>query len=157
MVKTTECYEGRGEGYRGTVDMTPSGIMCQRWDSQYPHNHTFMPQAYPCKWVRNSHEKAHSPIHQWEFPSKQIAGWHSLFSRDLRENYCRNPDGQEFPWCFTSDPRVRTMFCTNIPRCDTHNRPDSGERLSSFMWHWKQQGNSLFYLHQKTMSIFNIS
>uniref|UniRef100_A0A8C6P3H0 Hepatocyte growth factor n=1 Tax=Nothobranchius furzeri TaxID=105023 RepID=A0A8C6P3H0_NOTFU len=88
-----ECYEGRGEGYRGTVDMTPSGIICQRWDSQFPHNHTFSPQAYPCK--------------------------------DLRENYCRNPDGQESPWCFTTDPRVRTMFCTNIPRCGTHNRPES--------------------------------
>uniref|UniRef100_A0A8C6P392 Hepatocyte growth factor n=1 Tax=Nothobranchius furzeri TaxID=105023 RepID=A0A8C6P392_NOTFU len=88
-----ECYEGRGEGYRGTVDMTPSGIICQRWDSQFPHNHTFSPQAYPCK--------------------------------DLRENYCRNPDGQESPWCFTTDPRVRTMFCTNIPRCGTHNRPEN--------------------------------
>uniref|UniRef100_A0A7N8YM71 Hepatocyte growth factor n=1 Tax=Mastacembelus armatus TaxID=205130 RepID=A0A7N8YM71_9TELE len=93
MAETTECYQGRGEGYRGTVDTTPTGLSCQRWDSQYPHNHTFLPQAYPCK--------------------------------DLRENYCRNPDGQEFPWCFTMDPRVRTMFCTNIPQCGTQNKPVS--------------------------------
>uniref|UniRef100_A0A3Q0T1F7 Hepatocyte growth factor n=1 Tax=Amphilophus citrinellus TaxID=61819 RepID=A0A3Q0T1F7_AMPCI len=85
VVETTECYLGRGEGYRGTVDVTPTGLTCQRWDSQYPHNHTFLPEAYPCK--------------------------------DLRENYCRNPDGQEFPWCFTTDPRVRTMLCINIPQC----------------------------------------
>uniref|UniRef100_A0AAQ4NVY1 Hepatocyte growth factor n=1 Tax=Gasterosteus aculeatus aculeatus TaxID=481459 RepID=A0AAQ4NVY1_GASAC len=85
VVETTECYQGRGEGYRGTVDVMPTGLICQRWDSQYPHNHTFTPQAYPCK--------------------------------DLRENYCRNPDGREFPWCFTTDPRVQTMFCNNIPRC----------------------------------------
>ncbi|CAB1431083.1 unnamed protein product [Pleuronectes platessa] len=86
-VETTKCYQGRGRGYKGTVDMTPTGLTCQRWDSQHPHNHTFFPQAYPCK--------------------------------DLRENYCRNPDGQESPWCFTTDPRVRTMFCSNIPQCGT--------------------------------------
>lgn len=51
MIETTECYEGRGVGYRGTVDVTPTGLTCQRWDSQYPHNHTFTPQAYSCKWV----------------------------------------------------------------------------------------------------------
>uniref|UniRef100_I3KCF0 Hepatocyte growth factor n=1 Tax=Oreochromis niloticus TaxID=8128 RepID=I3KCF0_ORENI len=90
VVETTECYQGRGEGYRGTVDMTPTGLTCQRWDSQYPHNHTFLPEAYPCK--------------------------------DLRENFCRNPDGQEFPWCFTTDPRVRTMSCINIPQCDCYER-----------------------------------
>ncbi|XP_029910495.1 hepatocyte growth factor [Myripristis murdjan] len=90
--ETTECYHGKGEGYRGTVDVTPTGLTCQRWDSQYPHNHTFTPQAYRCK--------------------------------DLRENYCRNPDGQDFPWCFTTDPRVRTMFCTNIPQCGTQNTLD---------------------------------
>uniref|UniRef100_G3PGI4 Hepatocyte growth factor n=1 Tax=Gasterosteus aculeatus aculeatus TaxID=481459 RepID=G3PGI4_GASAC len=93
VVETTECYQGRGEGYRGTVDVMPTGLICQRWDSQYPHNHTFTPQAYPCK--------------------------------DLRENYCRNPDGREFPWCFTTDPRVQTMFCNNIPRCGTQNNPVS--------------------------------
>uniref|UniRef100_A0A8C4HZC2 Hepatocyte growth factor b n=1 Tax=Dicentrarchus labrax TaxID=13489 RepID=A0A8C4HZC2_DICLA len=98
VVETTECYQGRGEGYRGTVDVMPTGLTCQRWDSQYPHNHTFTPQAYPCK--------------------------------DLRENYCRNPDGHEFPWCFTTDPRVRRMFCTNIPECGTQNMP-RGERLDN--------------------------
>ncbi|XP_056138083.1 hepatocyte growth factor [Lampris incognitus] len=83
--ETSECYHERGEGYRGTVDSTPTGLTCQRWDSHYPHNHTFNPQNYPCK--------------------------------DLRENYCRNPDGQDFPWCFTTNPRVRSMFCTSIPQC----------------------------------------
>lgn len=58
MVETTECYQGRGEGYRGTVDVMPTGLICQRWDSQYPHNHTFTPQAYPCKWVGLSQKTA---------------------------------------------------------------------------------------------------
>lgn len=88
---TTECYQGRGRGYRGSVDTTPTGLTCQRWDSQHPHNHSYSPQDYPCK--------------------------------DLSENFCRNPDGREFPWCFTTDPRVRMMFCSHIPQCGAHNRP----------------------------------
>lgn len=58
VVETSECYEGRGRGYRGTVDVTPTGLTCQRWDSQYPHNHTFTPQAYTCKWVASA--RAHT-------------------------------------------------------------------------------------------------
>ncbi|XP_041951278.1 plasminogen-like isoform X1 [Alosa sapidissima] len=34
----------------------------------------------------------------------------------LEENYCRNPDGEAKPWCFTTDPRMRWDFC-NIPQC----------------------------------------
>lgn len=140
VAETTECYEGRGQGYRGAMDVTPTGIACQRWDSQYPHNHTFLPQAYPCKWVtkekRSRARERKTTKHALAQPPtcmhlQQITGWLSLLCRDLRENFCRNPDGQEFPWCFTTDPRVRTMFCTNIPQCGTESRA-SGEKLDSF-------------------------
>ncbi|KAG9335230.1 hypothetical protein JZ751_005586 [Albula glossodonta] len=87
---TTKCFQDQGEGYRGTVGVTPTGVPCQRWDSQHPHNHSYSPQNYKCK--------------------------------DLRENYCRNPDGSDLPWCFTTDPNVRRAFCTNIPRCETQTR-----------------------------------
>lgn len=140
VVETTECYRGRGEGYRGTVDMTPTGLTCQRWDSQYPHNHTLLPQAYPCKWVR--HSLTHPPA--CTYTQAHYRKTFSVLSRDLRENYCRNPDGQEFPWCFTTDPRVRMMFCTNIPQCGTQNKPVSGERFNSFIQHSKQKGKSWF-------------
>lgn len=74
-VETTECYQGRGEGYRGTVDVMPTGLICQRWDSQYPHNHTFIPQAYPCKWVRLSYSTCfHSLTHLHALISEQITG-----------------------------------------------------------------------------------
>uniref|UniRef100_A0A672SMA2 Hepatocyte growth factor n=1 Tax=Sinocyclocheilus grahami TaxID=75366 RepID=A0A672SMA2_SINGR len=82
---TTTCFRGRGEGYRGTVGITPEGVTCQRWDAQFPHRHSYAPQNYRCK--------------------------------DLRENYCRNPNGHHLPWCFTTDPNVPVAFCTNIPRC----------------------------------------
>ncbi|XP_024051597.2 plasminogen [Terrapene carolina triunguis] len=36
---------------------------------------------------------------------------------DLRQNYCRNPDGDRAPWCYTIDPTVRWEYC-NLKRCD---------------------------------------
>lgn len=44
--------------------------------------------------------------------------------RDLRENYCRNPDGSEAPWCFTSRPGLRVAFCYQIPRCTEEVVPE---------------------------------
>ncbi|XP_053147122.1 hepatocyte growth factor-like protein isoform X2 [Hemicordylus capensis] len=82
---TTSCFMLKGENYRGKVNTTTSGITCQRWDSQTPHHHHFLPEKYECK--------------------------------DLRENYCRNPDGSEAPWCFTTMPHVRVAFCFQIKRC----------------------------------------
>ncbi|XP_056878848.1 hepatocyte growth factor a isoform X1 [Takifugu flavidus] len=89
---TMSCFQGKGTDYRGTMNVTPEGVTCQRWDSQFPHNHSFLPNSYKCNWC--------------------------VCFRDLRENYCRNPDGAEYPWCFTTDPNQRRANCTNIPRCD---------------------------------------
>lgn len=83
---TTSCVQGKGTDYRGTMNVTPEGVTCQRWDSQSPHNHSFLPQNFKCK--------------------------------DLTENYCRNTDGADHPWCFTTDPNQRIANCTHIPRCD---------------------------------------
>uniref|UniRef100_A0A8D1F9D4 Hepatocyte growth factor n=1 Tax=Sus scrofa TaxID=9823 RepID=A0A8D1F9D4_PIG len=42
---------------------------------------------------------------------------HSYRGKDLQENYCRNPRGEEGgPWCFTSNPEVRYEVC-DIPQC----------------------------------------
>ncbi|XP_033373405.1 hepatocyte growth factor-like protein isoform X5 [Parus major] len=97
---TNGCFRGKGEGYRGRVNVTVSGIPCQRWDSQVPHKHHFMPSKYPCK--------------------------------DLQENYCRNPDGSEAPWCFTSRPTVRIAFCFHIRRC-----PDEQDAQECYHGHGK--------------------
>lgn len=40
-----------------------------------------------------------------------------VWCRGLEENYCRNPDGSEAPWCFTSVPEMRTALCLQIKRC----------------------------------------
>ncbi|KAM8979826.1 hepatocyte growth factor isoform X3 [Sarcophilus harrisii] len=91
-METTHCVRGQGEGYRGTVNTIWNGIPCQRWDTQYPHQHDITPENFKCK--------------------------------DLRENYCRNPDGAESPWCFTTDPNIRIGYCSQIPKCDVSNQQD---------------------------------
>ncbi|XP_035682841.1 plasminogen-like [Branchiostoma floridae] len=68
-----------GSDYRGNVSVTISGKTCQRWDVNFPHKYTFLPEDYP----------------------------------ELVENYCRNPDGQPGPWCYTTDPNTRWKFCCN--------------------------------------------
>ncbi|XP_062977154.1 hepatocyte growth factor-like protein [Elgaria multicarinata webbii] len=83
--RTTSCFSLKGEDYRGKVNITSTGIPCQRWDSQTPHQHRFLPEKYECK--------------------------------NLDENYCRNPDGSEAPWCFTTFPNVQMAFCFQIKRC----------------------------------------
>lgn len=46
---TTSCFRGQGEGYRGTVSVTPAGVTCQHWDALFPHNHSYTPHNYKCK------------------------------------------------------------------------------------------------------------
>uniref|UniRef100_K1PLE8 Plasminogen n=1 Tax=Magallana gigas TaxID=29159 RepID=K1PLE8_MAGGI len=48
--------------------------------------------------------------------SSQTPHSHSLTS--LPENYCRNPDGEPAPWCYTTDPYKRWEIC-NISDCGT--------------------------------------
>ncbi|XP_007484920.1 plasminogen isoform X2 [Monodelphis domestica] len=81
-----ECMHCNGENYQGTVSRTESGTECQRWDSQDPHSHEYIPSKLP--------------------------------NKNLKHNYCRNPDGEPQPWCFTVDPNKRWEFC-NISRCST--------------------------------------
>uniref|UniRef100_A0A8C3R541 Kringle domain-containing protein n=1 Tax=Cyanoderma ruficeps TaxID=181631 RepID=A0A8C3R541_9PASS len=46
--------------------------------------------------------------------------------KDLRMNYCRNPDGELRPWCFTTNPNKRWEYC-NIPRCNSQCLSGKGE------------------------------
>uniref|UniRef100_A0A3B4F895 Plasminogen n=1 Tax=Pundamilia nyererei TaxID=303518 RepID=A0A3B4F895_9CICH len=46
---------------------------------------------------------------------------------DLRGNLCRNPDGDQAPWCFTTDPAVRWEHC-NLKRCSVRPSEVSSPR-----------------------------
>ncbi|XP_077869491.1 plasminogen-like [Saccoglossus kowalevskii] len=76
-----ECYvKPDGLDYRGTVDTTVGGILCQKWSEQTPHTHEFSQVNYPNGGLG-------------------------------RHNYCRNPDYDGAPWCFTTNPDIRWQHC----------------------------------------------
>lgn len=60
--------------------VTNKGHACQRWDSQLPHTHAFLPRFYSSAGI----------------------GEH---------NYCRNPDNDIRPWCFTNESAVEWDYC----------------------------------------------
>uniref|UniRef100_A0A8C4QDN9 Kringle domain-containing protein n=1 Tax=Eptatretus burgeri TaxID=7764 RepID=A0A8C4QDN9_EPTBU len=45
---TTKCFNVRSTAYRGKVSKTRSGLTCQRWDDQKPHEHNRNKKDYPC-------------------------------------------------------------------------------------------------------------
>ncbi|XP_029412012.1 hepatocyte growth factor-like protein isoform X2 [Nannospalax galili] len=45
----------------------------------------------------------------------------NFLDKGLKDNYCRNPDGSERPWCYTTDPHIEREFC-NLPSCEP-NQP----------------------------------
>jgi hypothetical protein len=52
---------------------------------------------------------------------KTCQSWSSQYPHihqytSLPNNYCRNPDGEPRPWCYTTDPKKRWDFC-NVPMC----------------------------------------
>ncbi|KAK2855941.1 hypothetical protein Q5P01_004676 [Channa striata] len=42
--------------------------------------------------------------------------------KDLDNNYCRNPDNERMPWCYTTDPETRWEYC-RVPSCGNSSRP----------------------------------
>ena len=70
-----------GTTYRGHVDVTVSGLPCQRWDSQSPHYHL------------------NTNVLLYPDASLQEAS-----------NFCRNPDEEKTVWCYTTTS-LRWEFC----------------------------------------------
>ncbi|KAJ7335393.1 hypothetical protein JRQ81_013334 [Phrynocephalus forsythii] len=44
---TTSCYKGNGLTYEGSINVTASGIPCQKWSEQVPHSHRKTLQFFP--------------------------------------------------------------------------------------------------------------
>ncbi|XP_041672267.1 hyaluronan-binding protein 2-like isoform X2 [Cheilinus undulatus] len=66
----TDCYEGNGESYRGSVSMTDDGLECLDWNSYFI-------------------------LANGEDPFELYADFPGLENN----NHCRNPDGDNRPWC----------------------------------------------------------
>uniref|UniRef100_A0A671WHQ3 Macrophage stimulating 1 n=1 Tax=Sparus aurata TaxID=8175 RepID=A0A671WHQ3_SPAAU len=126
--KDEVCITCNGEDYRGQVDHTVSGRECQRWDQQYPHQHIYQPENFTTNCFRGRGEDYRGkvnettsgiPCQRWDAqePHEHPFYPNTYECKGLEENYCRNPDGSEAPWCFTSVPEMRTALCLQIKRC----------------------------------------
>ena len=60
-----------------------------------------------------SHTKSGLPCQRWDSQTPHPHGYNDL-NKD--ENYCRNTDGSQGPWCYTQDPDTRWELC-DVPRC----------------------------------------
>uniref|UniRef100_A0AAV2KSB6 trypsin n=1 Tax=Knipowitschia caucasica TaxID=637954 RepID=A0AAV2KSB6_KNICA len=84
----TECFSGRGVSYRGVGGTTLSGARCLPWDSDLLYNELHVGNVVAS-------------------PQRGLGG----------HAYCRNPDGDKQPWCYTlSDSAISWEYC-NIPPC----------------------------------------
>ena len=78
---TNVCDSAVINGYSGTTSTT--GVhTCQRWDTQSPQSHPYNVASY--------------------FPDANL---------DAASNYCRNPSGSIWPWCYTTEPLFRYGYC----------------------------------------------
>uniref|UniRef100_A0A3Q2ZUZ0 trypsin n=1 Tax=Kryptolebias marmoratus TaxID=37003 RepID=A0A3Q2ZUZ0_KRYMA len=84
----TECYNGRGTGYRGVAGTAASGARCLPWSSDLLFDELHVGTVFPS--------------------ATKGLGEHA---------FCRNPDGDKRPWCYTtSDSAISWEYC-NIPSC----------------------------------------
>jgi len=86
-----------GEEYIGLINHTFSGIPCQRWGEESPHEHAYNDIKYFADYSTNP-----------------LAIIHEI------NNYCRNPSllssVDTHPWCFTTNENVEKEYC-DIPMC----------------------------------------
>ena len=83
------CWNGSSPHlYGGSVKWTENGRICQQWTSQTPHKHT------------NNKDS--------QFPTDGSAAG--------ALNYCRDPDGTGFLWCYTVNSEIRWEKC-DVPIC----------------------------------------
>jgi len=83
------CYKDSGSTYKGKVNVTKSGYKCQNWMKDSPHGHGFN-------------------------------AWYHYLTRKTYDignhNYCRNPDGEPGPWCYTTNKSKRWEVC-DMKKC----------------------------------------
>jgi len=83
------------------------------------------PETCGCDEVQQSDyrgtiSKTKSGIECQRWDSKEPHGHSRVINNypksDLIENYCRNPDGEDGAWCYTTDPNKRWEYC-DVPVC----------------------------------------
>ncbi|XP_019383042.1 PREDICTED: plasminogen isoform X2 [Gavialis gangeticus] len=120
--------EGLEENYCRNPDKDQNGPWCYTTDPEKRYDFCNIPECEE-ECMHCSGENYQGNISRtesglecqpWDAQKPHSHGYipANLPDKDLKMNYCRNPDGEPRPWCFTIDPTKRWEFC-NIPRCAT--------------------------------------
>ncbi|XP_063042890.1 hepatocyte growth factor activator-like [Engraulis encrasicolus] len=88
IVPAAHCYEGNGVSYRGTALRTRSGARCLPWNSDLLFDELSLDRA--------------------KDTNLQGLGEHS---------FCRNPDKDSMPWCYTMQSGAVSWEYCDIPAC----------------------------------------
>uniref|UniRef100_A0A452U5Q3 Plasminogen n=1 Tax=Ursus maritimus TaxID=29073 RepID=A0A452U5Q3_URSMA len=124
--------EGLEENYCRNPDNDEKGPWCYTTDPNQRFDYCSIPQCEDeCMHCSGetyegkvSKTKSGLECQAWNSQTPHAHGYiPSKFpNKNLKMNYCRNPDGEPRPWCFTMDPNKRWEFC-DIPRCTTPPPP----------------------------------
>lgn len=80
---TTTCYNDRGRFYQGSINVTRSGIPCQPWNQQVPHQHRLSVDVIP--ELKNSDNHCRNPGGISDKP------WCYTSNPNIRWEYCAVP------------------------------------------------------------------
>jgi hypothetical protein len=98
---STKWYGDKGSKYRGKLSKTLTGKTCQNWASQTPHEHSKCDSNDPKATARRA------------AVDHDVGCAYSKSTHGVGDhNYCRNPDGEPRPWCYTVDNTKRWEFCS---------------------------------------------
>ncbi|KYO35162.1 muscle, skeletal receptor tyrosine-protein kinase [Alligator mississippiensis] len=98
-----KCYKGNGRFYQGPVNVTASGVPCQRWSEQAPHLHRRTPQVFPelfnaenyCRNPGGENERpwcyTKDPSVNWEYCSVPLCG-DAFFTQGTKNPSAETPN-----------------------------------------------------------------
>ncbi|XP_070563655.1 inactive tyrosine-protein kinase transmembrane receptor ROR1-like [Ptychodera flava] len=89
IIQDHKCYNGSGTSYRGTVNVTKSGIPCQNWYSQVPHVHFLKPATY--REIAGDHNFCRNP------GGEQAQPWCYTTDVSVRSEPCDIPKCIDIP------------------------------------------------------------
>ncbi|GFY53851.1 tyrosine-protein kinase transmembrane receptor Ror2 [Trichonephila inaurata madagascariensis] len=99
---TEYCIRDRGRFYQGTMNVTKSGIPCQKWDSQDPHHHNRPPMVFP--EVLNSENYCRNAGGEEPMP------WCYTIDPRIRWQHCDIPRCENNSNIFAADLELMDMF-----------------------------------------------
>ncbi|CAL4163571.1 unnamed protein product, partial [Meganyctiphanes norvegica] len=88
-----DCIIGKGGLYSGTWNIAQDGNLCQRWDTQQPHAHSYGPSSNYVE-VQNSENYCRNPGEEMPKP------WCYTMNENVRWQYCDIPTCRE---CVSDD------------------------------------------------------